>query len=447
MYVRVFTGSLLAAVLIAVPCVASTSPGLIDAIREENRKLVTSLISKHANVNAAQPDGATPLAWAAYLDQADVVDELLKAGAKVNTVDQYGETPLTLACATGDLAIIEKLVAAGADAKAARWNGETALMIASRSGSAPAVKLLIAHGADVNAAESRKGQNALMWAAAEGHSDVVDLLIKSGADVKAVSKSGFSPLVFAAQKGDAKSVNSLLDAGLSPDYTLSNGTSVLNVAVAAGKTGVVGALLDHNAKVDTTDKDGKTPLHVAAQSGELEIVNLLLAKGANPNLVTAPAAPSKSANPFRIPVGQQTALMLAARANYPDIMAALVKAGADPKIKAQDGSTLLMAAAGSGHIATVKYAYELDPDVTSVTTRKSNVVHAAVTGTMQNSTQAEICEVIRFLADKGADIDAEDVNGRTPMVIANFLPIDQAVKLMNKMIADAGKTPRKPVSR
>src|SRR5580704_2084895 len=127
-------------------CLAAGDLRLIDAVKDQDRKAIDSLIHT-VDVNVPQPDGATPLAWAVYLDQADTVDALLKAGAKVNTADEYGDTPLTLACSTGDTAIIEKLIAAGADATAARWNGETALMLASRSGSVPGVKALLAHGA------------------------------------------------------------------------------------------------------------------------------------------------------------------------------------------------------------------------------------------------------------------------------------------------------------
>src|SRR5258708_7814408 len=88
---------------------------LIDAIKNQNRKAVGALLSEHVNVNTAQPDGATPLAWAVYLDQADTVDLLMSAGAKVNTADEYGETPLTLACANGNGEVIRKLLEAGAD--------------------------------------------------------------------------------------------------------------------------------------------------------------------------------------------------------------------------------------------------------------------------------------------------------------------------------------------
>ena len=164
----------------------------VDAIKRRDHKAVTTLMAEKADVNAAQPDGATALAWAAYLDDRDAAEALLKAGAKVETADEYGETPLTLACATGDAALVDKFLKAGANPNAARWNGETALMIAANSGSVDAVKLLLDAGAKINAAEQGKGQTALMWAAAEGHSDVVKLLIARGADVKAASKSGFT---------------------------------------------------------------------------------------------------------------------------------------------------------------------------------------------------------------------------------------------------------------
>src|SRR4051794_27658839 len=155
----------LPAALWAVSASASNLP-LIDAVKEQDRKAFEHLIQKHADVNAPQPDGATALSWAVYLDQNDMVDSLLNAGAKVNVADEYGETPLTLACQTGNSAVIQKLLRKDANPNAARWNGETALMIASRSGAVEGVKALIANGAKVNAVESHKGQTALMWAAA-----------------------------------------------------------------------------------------------------------------------------------------------------------------------------------------------------------------------------------------------------------------------------------------
>src|SRR5579884_3708331 len=150
---------------------AGTDQNLVEAIRSGRWRAAESLIRGGNGINRAQPDGSTPLHWAAYEDSPGLVDALLKAGAKPNAADDYGETPLTLACENGDAGVIRQLLAAGADANAARWNGETALMIASRTGKPEAVAALIAAGANVNATERLKGQNALMWAAAEGHTE------------------------------------------------------------------------------------------------------------------------------------------------------------------------------------------------------------------------------------------------------------------------------------
>src|SRR5215813_5358360 len=96
---------------------------MIDAVKRRDHRTVAALAAQKAAVNETQPDGATPLAWAAYLDDRQSADALLAAGAKVNTADEYGETPLTLACSTGDAGLVHKLLEAGADPKAARWDG------------------------------------------------------------------------------------------------------------------------------------------------------------------------------------------------------------------------------------------------------------------------------------------------------------------------------------
>ena len=92
--------------------------------------------------------------------------------------------------------------------------------------------------------------------------------------------------------------------------------------------------------------------------------------------------------------------MSAARANHLEAMRALVAGGADPKQRADNGTSLLMFSAG-GTLETVKYGYELDPHVDVVNASGQTPMHAAVSGGVQR-TQDEICQVIQFLADKGA---------------------------------------------
>jgi uncharacterized protein len=415
-------------------CLGSLSlaaePTLVDFIKNGNLQAVKTLVAAHADVNAVLPDGSTPLAWAAYEDDAAVVDLLLKSKAKAATADEYGETPLTLACANGNPSIAGKLLDAGADANAGRWNGETPLMIAARSGNPRLVRLLLDHGAKIDAVEARKGQDALMGAAAAGHAEAVDVLVKAGAKANGTSKAGFSPLIFAAQNGDVRTVEGLLAAGADAEYAAPPGMTALLVAMGSRKLKVAELLMARGgANVTARDRDGNTLLHSAAQLGDLDMAKALITKGADVNAKTEKPQGGRGGN--RGPSGGQTPLMLAARANHVDVMHALIAAGADPKLKAQDGTTLLMAAAGSGHIEAVQYAYELSPDIAAVTTGKQTVIHAALAGTLQNSTPQDICSVIIFLADKGADVTAADATGKTPQTLA--VPIDGAGALIAKL--------------
>ena len=425
---------------------------LIDVIKDQNHKAALAMIAAHADVNTPLPDGSTPLAWAAYEDDAQVAAALIKAGAKVDVADQYGETPLTLAAANGNATIVEMLLKGGANPNAERWSGETALMIASASGNPQVIQMLIRKDARVGAVESRKGQNALMWATANGHPETVDLLLKAGADPNVASKSGFTPLVFAAERGDVKSASALLAAGADVNHELPGGMNPLLIAVTAKHGDAAAVLIAKGASVASKDRTGNTALHIAAQLGEAGLVNDLIAKGADINAKTnktqALGGRGGGGGFFRGPSGEQTPLMLAARANKVDIMKALVKAGADPKLKAQDGSTLLMAAANSGHVDVVQYAYELDPTaIKAQTETKSEVMHASVSGSMALSTQPEICKVVQFLADKGATLDPVDANGRTPIIIADVLPIDDAVALLTKLIKATGAEPHVKTKR
>ncbi len=440
----------LVAVAVSVPLAAEQRDlRLIEAVQRRDHSAFFSLIHAKVDVNAMQPDGATALAWAVHLGQQRMAEALLDAGARVNTSDEYGETPLTLATANGDTLLMQRLLKAGAKAGVARWNGETALMIAAGAGSVGAVRLLLVHGADINVADPRRGQTALMWAASEGHSDVVEALLEIGANPQAVSKSGFNALAFAVSKNDAASVNHLLAVGVDPNFVLPSGNKLLLMAMGLRHSASASTLIDGGADVHATDRAGNTPLHIAAQVGDGELIAKLLAKGADVNVRTpkAPVVVRGGREGGRVfgGGGSVTPLMSAARANHRDVMRILIAGGADPSLKADNGTTLLMFASG-GKLDTVKYAYELDPHVDVVNQLGQTLMHAAIGAGVQR-TQDEICEVIQFLADKGAALDEIDAAGRTALSIADGPPIDKAVTLLTVLIEKSGATPKIPSKR
>src|SRR5450631_3678329 len=82
---------------------------LVDAVKTKNAVLAAELIKKHADVNAAQGDGATALHWAAHWDDVDTAALLIRAGADVNAANDLGATPLSLACTNRSTAMVNKL--------------------------------------------------------------------------------------------------------------------------------------------------------------------------------------------------------------------------------------------------------------------------------------------------------------------------------------------------
>ncbi|MES1256548.1 MAG: ankyrin repeat domain-containing protein [Acidobacteriota bacterium] len=435
----------LAVGLAATPCwAASADLRLLEAVRRRDEKAFTALL-KQVDVNASQPDGATALAWAANLGEDAMATALIAAGANVNAEDEYGETPITLAAANGDTALVERLLAAGASARSARWNGETAVMIAAGAGSAASVKALVARGADVNAADPRRRQTPLMWAAAEGHAEAAAALIAAGAPVSPISKGGFNALAFAVAKGDAATVKTLLAAGADPNFRLSSGNTMLLMAIGYRHLDVASALMASGADIHAVDRDQNSPLHVAARIGDVDLVKKLLAGGINPNVRTATTAVAKftdNRGARGFVGGALTPLLVAARYNRLNVMRALVEAGADPTIQADNGTTLLMAGSGAG-FDVVQYAYELDPHAVVTNRIGQTPMHLALVGDIQRP-EPEIMRVVQFLIDKGAKLDEADSAGQTPLRFAEPQGFDKVADLLVSLIVKSGATPKVP---
>jgi len=414
-------------------------------VKNGDRAAARSLLEQRVNVNAAQPDGTTALAWAANRDDLDTADLLIRAGAKLNSANDYGVTPLSLACTNRSARMVERLLKAGADANASLWTGETPLMVCARTGNVDTVKLLLSGGANPNAKENQQGHTALMRAVAQKHPDVVQALIAGGADVRARAKRGFTALLFAGQQGDMASARILLAAGADiNEATRENGTALV-VAAAGCREEFAIFLLENGADPNAADAYGVTALHYAVPQGIAGIdsvsivfrpfqdvprnmpalVKALLAHGANPNVQIAKDFPPYSRSPYALQtslVGVTPFLLTAAAADL-DLMRILLNAGADPRIKSRDGSNALMMISGVGRIdereneqdsanalEAAKMALMLGDDINAANTKGRTALHGAA-GIGANT-------LIQFLFEKGANLNTKDKQGYTPLAIA-----------------------------
>jgi uncharacterized protein len=418
---------------------------LVDAVKNRDRTLARSLIQQHLNVNAAQPDGTTALAWAANRDDLETADLLIRAGANVNLANDYGVTPLSLACTNRSGPMIERLLNTGANPNAALWTGETPLMVCARTGNVETVKLLLSHGADPNAKEMQQGQTALMRAVAGKHPEVARALIDRGADFRARSNGGFTALLFAGQQGDVPTARILLAAGADvDDATEKNGTALV-VAAASGREEFAIFLLENGANPNAADAYGVTALHYAVPRGIAgidsvsivfrpfhevppnlpKLVKALLAHGANPNVQIAKGFPPYSRSPYALQTSLAgvTPFLLAAAAADVDLMRVFLDGGADPHIKSKDGSTALMMAAGVGRVderenkeedasalQAAKLALMLGDDMNAANSKGRTALHGAA-GTGANA-------IIQFLVENGAKLNPKDRDGYTPLAVA-----------------------------
>lgn len=436
--------------LLSIASFAGTSSDLrlVDAAKNRDHEAVRSLLKQHVDVNTPQPDGATPLAWAAHWDDMETADLLIRAGANVNAANSYGVTPLSLACTNESTAMVEKLLNAGANPNGAP-TGTPVLMTAARTGNVGTVKLLLAKGADVNAKESARSQTALMWAVAEKHPEVARLLIDHGADIQAHSTSGFTPLLFAAQQGDLDSARMLLEAGANVNEAAPEEGSALIVATYSGHEALALFLVEKGANPNAVDAYGITAMHYALLKGLArvsgvrpisgagylyrpnmpELVKTLLAHGANPNARVAKFPPMPNTRQFKAidltPVGA-TPFLLAAASYDAGIMRLLAGHGADPQLTDQAKNTPLIMAAGFAEgithaverphqddvdaLEAVRAAVELGADVNGTNDIGDTAIHGAA--------YVGANDIVQFLVEKGANVDAENVYGQTAWTIA-----------------------------
>jgi ankyrin repeat protein len=106
--------------------------------------------------------GATPLIYAAWRGNADLVERIVADGADIAARDQEGKTALHRAAERGHGDIAGFLLARGADASAAAADGATPLMEAAAGGHAGIANLLVQRGARTGG-RGPNSQSACRW--------------------------------------------------------------------------------------------------------------------------------------------------------------------------------------------------------------------------------------------------------------------------------------------
>ena len=416
-----------------------------------SNSMINLLLEAGADPNTVTPLGETVLMTAARTGAVDAVSSLLTNGADVNAREEWrGQTALMWAAVEGHVSTLEALLAAGADIDAR-----------SIAGGAPTQPRFYESDAPKTSKNTDRptGLSALLFAIREGRTTTVRFLLGAGADVNGLAPDGTSPLALAVINAHYGLAALLLDAGADPNASDPRGSMLHALGwMRRPGSGIGGGRL----------------LAPTGNLSSLELAKKLLVHGANPNTritwdeTRFDVDLGSVRSPSNIRVGRNylsfigaTPFYLAAKHGDVELMRLLVEHGADPLMPTEQNITPLMAASGLGfwdgespgplngvpdeeRLQAVKYAIELGNNINAaayfgdVDMEGDGVMlllrHPFNLGRLGPNAKGDMRWsgstalhgaavmgselIVRYLVDQGANIDAKNVLGWTPVMVA-----------------------------
>lgn len=191
-------------------------------------------------------------------------------------------------------------------------------------------------------------------------------------------------------------------------------------------------LIKHGANVGAYDAFGNTALHLAVSEAWYEGIAELLSHGASANVRCKPpntVREVRSETPFHTAVrmGDLTATTL------------LLEQSPDLQIKDGSHSTVchLAAQARSLEIVRLLIKEKLCQDImTSGDCHNNSVLHSALLRACDPESESNLIEIIKVLINTGADVDAVNLNGETPLYLAARLRLPKLVEFLLSVGAD-----------
>jgi uncharacterized protein len=250
---------------------------------------------------------------------------------------------------------------------AAAAGTDTRLADAARARDMAQVRRLLQEpGIDVNA-PGQDGTPALHWAVRVNDVETTAALVRAGADARRANRYGLLPLSIAAQNANPAMIRLLVESGADANAPDAAGEVPLVTATGLGSMDAVQALLDAGAVLDAKDR-----------------------------------------------AFQQTALMVAVRANHPPLVKLFLDKGADVNARTRTGDTprwvLPNSVPGFGHgIGIVRGGLPERGSRPPTPGAMSPLLYAARDGRVESA---------KLLLDRGAAIEQADGNGITPLLMA-----------------------------
>jgi ankyrin repeat protein len=434
-----------------------------------DKKAIEILLDNQADINAIDQNGytVTHINISIYYskDSLGILKLLIERGAPINTANNLGQTPLhqTITSLIYHLSYYKKalksisyLIEKGADINAGILgndyrSGDTPLHLAVKHYKLELVKFLIDKGANKNAKNGR-GETPL-YAAIHSlpHSGekskrfklkkIIQFLLENDVDLVLQDEDGYTPLHLSTYK-DFDLVKLLIDKGADKNARNKKGNTPLHAAIQSmphqkekskysKKKKIIQTLLENDVDIRIKNNLGSTPFHLAIESGKLEIINLLLTNGSDVN--------EKGKFGF-------SAIHYATKTQNLKILQFLLKKGLDINQKDDYGFTPLHHASFDGDTKTATFLIQKGADCKATDNYGNSPLHYAAREGRLSQIEKENpkqqlpelpslkVETIKLLIENGANLQAKNNKGETPLALAIHREHKEIVEFLKSVV-------------
>lgn len=279
------------------------------------------------------------------------------------------------------------------------------LFKACEQGNIETVKNLIDLGVNVNAVYEKVGWTPLMISIIKKNFDIVDLLIKSGADIHFTDDKGNSPFILACLSKNISLITTLIKLGVDVNRR-SDEWSPLYICALSNNLELLNLLVDAKVNLNAPIYKGGAALLVAAFSGDIKFIKKLIEFGIDVNLIDDAG---------------KSALDVGCSKGNTELVQVLLDAGADV-----NHPTVLISAVAGGKKEIIQML--LNKKINNINILSKNGFTPLMLASLVGSN-----EIVKMLANAGADINIENDKGETAISLAEKNKQTKIVKYLKSL--------------
>jgi ankyrin repeat protein len=324
---------------------------------------------------------------------------LLEKGEDINKKNPDNYTPLMFAAKEGHLDCVGYLLDKGADTTLVNYNNSTAFILACTNGQCDCIHLFLTKSVNYDTDII----TALLLVSEGGFIDCIEMLFHMIVDINISNEKGETALIRASTKGQIESIQYLISKGSDLHIKTNDGMTALMYASGNGHFECVDFLIKNKARVNDQTNSKITPLMYAAGYGHLNCVGILLDNGADIDAVSDV---------------KRTALMYAAGGGHSYCVDYLIESGANLMLKTMNGMTALMIACKNGMANYIEVMNLLidggEQGISDINAQDENGMTS-----LMIATQRQDMEALELLLKENADLSIKDNQGKTAMDYVN----------------------------